>query len=252
MEKRQETGSSELQRVNRILSLAGLTSRRKADEWIRAGRVAVNGKVLTEVGAKAVWGLDSIKVDGREIPGYRKRIYLMLNKPFGYMTTLSDPENRPLATDLLKGVSQRVHPVGRLDFDSLGLLMFTNDGEWTYRLTHPRYRVPRTYKVTAEGNVGQGAITALTRGVRLDDGPSGRSKIALIAGNDRQTILRITITHGKPRQVRRMLESVGHRVIQLMRIGYGALVLGDLKVGRYRHLETDEIESMKKLVGLHL
>ena len=128
--------------------MAGLASRRKADELIKAGRIRLNGRVLREPGARAVWGVDSIKVDGEEIPGPFERVYLMLNKPFGYICALSDPAERPIVSDLLRDIRERVYPVGRLDFDTLGLLLLTNDGEWTHRLTHPRYHVPRTYKLT--------------------------------------------------------------------------------------------------------
>ncbi len=237
-------------RINQILSLAGLTSRRKADEWIKSGRVAVNGRLVTELGTRAVWGFDSIEVDGAEIPKPSARIYLVLNKPFGYVCSLSDPEGRRLVTDLLKGVTQRVYPVGRLDFDTLGLLLFTNDGECAHRLTHPSYRVPRTYKVTVAGKITDEAISLLKRGVQLEDGPTGLSKTTLISRSEKQSIIRMTITQGKSRQVRRMLEAVGYRAVHLMRTGFGKLSLGDLRVGEYRHLEKEEIESLRKLVGL--
>ncbi|MCP4667050.1 MAG: rRNA pseudouridine synthase, partial [Deltaproteobacteria bacterium] len=136
------------QRLNRILSSAGLTSRRKADEWIKSGRVMLNGRLVVEPGVRALWGIDRIQVDGQEIPRPSQRTYVMLNKPFGYICALSDPQGRPLVGDLLKDIPRRVYPVGRLDFDTLGLLLLTDDGEWAHRLTHPSYRVPRTYKVT--------------------------------------------------------------------------------------------------------
>ncbi len=237
-------------RVSRILSLAGLTSRRKAEEWIKSRRVMINGRLVTELGSRAVWGFDRITVDDKEIPNSTESLYIILNKPFGYISSLKDPEGRPLVTDLLKDIPQRVYPVGRLDFDTLGLLLFTNDGEWAYRLAHPRYQVPRTYKVTVAGEVTDIAASLLRKGVRLKNGPSGRAKVTLIDRNERYSIVRITITQGKNRQVRNMFEAVGFRVVHLVRIGFGNLRLGDLKVGEYRHLETVEVESMKKLVGL--
>jgi 23S rRNA pseudouridine2605 synthase len=242
--------SGKPQRINRILSLAGLTSRRGADEWIKSGRVSVNGKPGTEVGAKAIWGTDSIKVDGREIPKPSPRIYLMLNKPFGYISSLKDPEGRKLVTELLNGITQRVYPVGRLDFDSLGLLLFTNDGECAYRLTHPKYEVPRTYKVTAAGKITDKAIDRLRKGVQLEDGPSGGSKVTLISRNEKQSVLRMTITQGRTRQVRRMVEAIGFNAVHLVRTGFGMLRLGDLKIGEYRFLETEEVDAMKRMVGL--
>lgn len=206
--------------------------------------------MVTDLGAKAIWGQDLIQVDGLEIPKSFERLYFMLNKPFGTMCSLSDPEGRPVVTDLLDVSLQRVYPVGRLDFDSMGLLLLTNDGEWAHRLTHPRYRVPRTYKVTVRGEITREAMNLLRKGVRLADGPTGPSKITLINRNKRQSVVRMTITQGKSRQVRRMVEAVGYGVVHLIRIGFGGLVLGDLKVGEYRYLETVEVASLKKLVGL--
>ena len=242
--------SQKAQRVNRILSLAGLTSRRNADDWIKSGRITVNGRLVTELGTRAVWGSDSIKADGKEIPKPSPRIFLMLNKPFGYVCTLKDPEGRHLVTELLKGITQRVYPVGRLDFDSLGLLLFTNDGECAYRLTHPKYQVPRTYKATVEGAITEEAMNILRNGIELEDGPSGPSKITLISRDGKRSIIRMTITQGRSRQVRRMLEAVGSSVTHLMRTGFGSLRLGDLKIGEYRFLEREEVETMKRMVGL--
>jgi len=232
------------------LASAGLTSRREADKWIKAGRIKVNGQVVKELGTRATWGLDRIEVDGQGIPEPAARLYLLLNKPFGYICSLKDPQGRPLVTDLLRDITQRVYPVGRLDFDTLGLLLFTNDGEWAYRMMHPRYQVPRTYKVTVAGKMTDEAVRLLRKGVHLEDGPSGRSRATMITRNQRQSILRVTITQGKSRQVRRMLDTVGYNTVHLIRTGFGNLTLGDLKVGEYRHLETEEVVSLKKLVGM--
>ena len=238
------------QRVNRILSLAGISSRRKADDLIKSGRVIVNGRLVTEPGVRAIWGSDRICVDGLEIPKPTERLYLMLNKPFGYISSLFDPQGRPLVTELLRDIPQRIYPVGRLDFDTLGLLLFTNDGEWAHHMTHPRYRVPRTYKVTVAGSIGDESVNLLRKGVQLQDGSKVRSKASVITRSERQSILRITITEGKSRQVRRMLEAIGYSVVHLIRTGFGKIALGDLKVGEYRYLETEEVEEMKKLAGM--
>ena len=238
------------QRINRILSLAGVTSRRKADDLIRAGRVTHGGKVVKELGTQAVWGKESIKVDGIEIPKPSSRIYLMLNKPFACISALSDPAGRPVVTDFIKNIEDRVYPVGRLDFDSLGLLLLTNDGEWAYRLTHPSYHVPKTYKVTIEGHINPETLNILKKGIQLEDGFSGPAKIALLRQDEGKSVIRMTITVGRSRLVRRMLEFSGHKVIQLIRTGFGSLDLGDLKMGEYRHLETHEVEIMKKMVGM--
>ena len=238
------------QRLNRILSLAGITSRRKADDLIKSDRVMVNGHVVRKPGVRAIWGSDRICVDGQEIPKPSERLYLILNKPFGYVSSLSDPQGRPVVTELLRDIPQRVYPVGRLDFDTLGLLLFTNDGEWAHRMTHPRYRVPRTYKVTVTGAITDESLSLLQKGIPLEDGFIYRSKVTLVSRNENQSVLRMTITQGKSRQVRRMLDAVGYSVVHLMRIGFGKITLGDLKVGEYRYLETKEVEEMKKLAGM--
>jgi len=238
------------QRLNHILSAAGLTSRRKADIWISTGRVKVNGRTVRQLGTQAEWGRDQIQVDGREIPAPPQKIYLMLNKPFGYLSSLDDPAGRPLVTDLIKDIPERIYPVGRLDFDSMGLLLMSNDGEWTYRLTHPRYQVPKTYKVTVRGDVSSQDLLALKKGVMLDDGPSGPSSVSFIKRGSDKSLLRMTIKQGRSRQVRRMFDAVEREVIHLIRIGFGNLVLGDLKVGHYRHLETSEVLGLMKSVGL--
>jgi len=244
----QRTGNP--QRLNRILSSAGLVSRRNADELIRSGRVTVNGEQVKTLGTLAVWGEDRIRVDGQEIPIPSERVYLMLNKPFGYICALKDPGGRSLVTDLVKDLPQRVYPVGRLDFDTLGLLLLTNDGDWAHRLTHPRYHVPRTYKITIAGRITDLALANLGKGVLLEDGPSGPSKTHLIMRNERESIIRMTITRGMSRQVRRMVEAAGFRVIHLMRTAFGSLHLGDLKIGGYRPLTPDEVKATKKLVRM--
>jgi 23S rRNA pseudouridine2605 synthase len=232
------------QRINRILAEAGLASRRKADELIEAGRVMLNGKILRELGAKAEWGKDSIKLDGREIPQPEEKVYLMLNKPFGYVCTLNDPQGRPIVTDLLKDVPQRVYPVGRLDFDSMGLLLLSNDGDFSFKLTHPRFHLPRTYKVTVQGTVTEKDINALTNGLQLEDGPIRASNAALLGRQGEKSLVRLTIGQGRNRIVRRMIEALGYTVVHLVRIGFGNLELGNLKVGKYRHLEPIEIKEL--------
>jgi pseudouridine synthase len=238
------------ERINRILSLAGLASRRKADELIKAGRLRINGLVIREPGTRALWGIDSIKLDGKEIRKPFERLYIMLNKPFGYICALSDPAQRPIVSDLLKDIRERVYPVGRLDFDTLGLLLLTNDGEWAHRLTHPRYHVPRTYKITLEGKITDVTLNRLRRGIRLEDGPTGPCKVTPIWQDEQKSIIRMTVAMGRSRMIRRMLDAVGYRVIHLIRTGFGILELGELKIGNYRHLETHEIQAMKKMVGM--
>jgi len=237
-----------IQRINRILSEAGIVSRRKADDLIRSGRVMLNNKTLTELGAKAEWGKDIIKVDGREIPGPADKIYLMLNKPFGYVSTLSDPQGRPIVTDLLKEIPQRVYPVGRLDFDSMGLLLLTNDGDFSFQLTHPRYHVPRTYKVTVQGTVTEKDIDSIKTGIQLEDGFVSASSAAVIGRQGEKSLVRLTISQGRNRIVRRMVEALGYSVVHLVRIGFGSLELGNLKVGKYRRLEPEEVNELMEMM----
>lgn len=215
-----------------------------------SGRVTVNGKQVREPGARAVWGEDSIKLHGRDVRKPSERIYVLLNKPFGVVSSLRDPERRPVVTDLVKGIGERVYPVGRLDFDTLGLLILTNDGDLAHRLAHPRYHVPRTYKVTVEGSLSSESLNSLRKGVVLEDGFSGPSKVTVIQKGTERSMIRMTITRGRSRLVRRMVEAAGHKVIHLLRTGFGSLELGHLKVGAYRFLEAEEVESLKKLVGL--
>jgi pseudouridine synthase len=175
-------------------------------------------------------------------------LYLMLNKPFGYICSMSDPQGRPLVTSLLKDVPQRLYSVGRLDFDSMGLLLLTNDGEWAHRLMHPRYRIPRTYKATVEGSVGESELDQLRRGVMLSDGPTLPARVAVLKKTEGRCQIRITIRQGRSRQVRRMLEAVGYPLIHLIRIGFGSLVLGNLKVGEYRALELEELDELNRSI----
>jgi 23S rRNA pseudouridine2605 synthase len=244
-----KTETKMTQRINRILSEAGLASRRKADELIRSGRVMFNGKILRELGTKAEWGKDSIKLDGREIPGPEEKIYLILNKPFGYVCTLNDPQGRPIVTDLLKDVPQRIYPVGRLDFDSMGLLLLTNDGDFSFQLTHPRYHIPRTYKVTVQGIVTEKNLDTLKAGIELEDGFISTSSAALIGRQGEKSLVRLTIAQGRNRIVRRIIEALGYSVVHLVRIGFGSLELGNLKVGKYRQLEPGEINELMEMTS---
>ena len=239
-----------MHRINRILSLAGVLSRRKADELILSGRVTLNGLVIREPGARGLWGVDDIRVDGSQIPGPTPRVSLMLNKPFGYLCAMKDPAGRPVVTDLLKDLPVRVYPVGRLDFDSLGLLLFTNDGDLSFRLTHPGYHIPKTYKLTVDGDVPEQVLTALRKGIHLEDGFTGPAKAGLILKAGGRSIVRLTITQGRNRMVRRMMKALGHDTIHLIRTGFGGLELGNLRVGEYRYLEPDEVSGLRKVVRL--
>lgn len=241
------------QRIQKILSQMGIVSRRKAEELILEGRVTVNGKAAA-IGMKADPARDYIKVDGKLIAGPTREkpqnVYLMFNKPRGIVTTLSDPEKRPTVKDFLKNVKYRVFPVGRLDFDSEGLLLLTNDGDFANAVMHPSQRMSKTYLVKVKGIAGEEEIGKLRRGVKLEDGrtlPARVRKIKELANN---SWIEITIYEGRKRQVRRMLEKIGHEVIRLQRIAIDGLKLRDIRPGEIRHLTDEELKTLKKEVAI--
>jgi 23S rRNA pseudouridine2605 synthase len=247
MGKKSDRGA---ERLNKIIASSGIASRRRADELISSGRVVVNGQTVTKAGSKAVWGVDTIIVDGQRLPDPPEKLYVLLNKPFGYVCTLHDPQGRPIVRDLLGDLKERVYPVGRLDFDTQGLLILTNDGELAFRLTHPRFGVPRTYKALVEGRIAPQSLKKLRKGVMLDDGMTNPARVRMLERGQGRSLLRITVSEGRSREIRRMLEAAGHRTIQLKRTGYGSLSLGALKVGKYRHLTGEEVKSLRSSVGL--
>jgi 23S rRNA pseudouridine2605 synthase len=237
------------ERLQKILSQAGVSSRRAAEEIILAGRVAVNGMVISELGAKADPEQDTITVDGKRIGIDISRVYIVLYKPAGYMTTLKDPQGRPLVTDLLKGVRERVYPVGRLDYNTEGLLLLTNDGEWANALAHPRHEVDKEYHVRVQGQVSPVQIQKLTAGVELEDGMTAPALVRVVRESESNTWLSITIHEGRYRQVRRMCEAVSLSVVRLKRARYGFLGLEGLSTGKYRFLTSEEAERLRESSG---
>ncbi|MCL5061738.1 MAG: pseudouridine synthase [Nitrospiraceae bacterium] len=233
------------QRIQKILAQMGIASRRKAEELIEEGRVTVNGKVAA-LGMKADPAKDHIKVDGRLLIRPEPKIYLMFNKPVGVVTSLSDPEGRPTIKDFLKGIKYRVFPVGRLDYDSEGLLLITNDGDFAHSVLHPSKKIPKTYVVKVKGIIDEAEMEKLRGGVRLEDGLTAPAKVKRIRKADNNSWVEITIYEGRKRQIRRMLENVGYPVIRLKRIAINGIKLGDLKSGEIRHLTNEEI---KRLMG---
>lgn len=234
------------QRLQKILAQMGVASRRKAEELIVEGRVIVNGKAVA-VGMKADPTKDHIKVNGRLLTKPEPKIYLMFNKPAGVVASLSDPEGRPTVRDFLKGVKYRVFPIGRLDYDSEGLLLITNDGDFAHRILHPSKKTPKTYVIKVKGIIDEDAIEKLRRGVRLQDGLTAPSKVKKIRQSESNSWVEITIHEGRKRQVRRMLEKVGYPVIKLRRIAIGGLKLSDLKPGEIRRITVEEV---KKALGV--
>ncbi|MEA3357791.1 MAG: pseudouridine synthase [Thermodesulfobacteriota bacterium] len=238
-------------RLNKVIAMSGIASRRKADELISLGRVMVNNKVVTMAGTKVIQGIDSIIVDGKALSNDQQKIYVILNKPFGYISTLNDPHGRPIILDLLKDVKKRIFPVGRLDFDSQGLLILTNDGQLAFRLMHPKFHIPRTYKIIINGYLSNKSTARLEKGIALDDGLTHPAHVRIIKRDKDRSTVRITIFEGRSREIRRMFDALGHKTIKLIRTGYGNLVLGDLKVGKFRYIKKHEIETLKTLVDLH-
>ncbi len=229
------------ERIQKILSARGLASRRTAENWIRAGRVRVNGAVCT-LGASADPDADRIEVDGVPLPPPPGKKYLMLNKPRGYVTTLKDEKNRKTAASLVD-CGCRVYPVGRLDYDSEGLLLFTNDGQLADRLMHPRANVGKTYEVTVEGD-WRGGEALLARPIVLDGYRIHPPSVRLLRGEGSRAVFEITIREGRNRQIRRMCEAAGLRVLRLRRTQEGTLRLGMLPPGKWRELTKEEIESL--------
>jgi 23S rRNA pseudouridine2605 synthase len=237
------------ERLQKFLSRAGVASRRAAEEYIRAGRVAVNGQVVTVMGVKVDPDRDVIKVDGRLVRVTAPPRTVMLHKPSGYVCTSSDPQGRRVVTELLGKNAPRLYPVGRLDYDATGLLLFTNDGELAYRLTHPSYLVPRTYRVTVAGEVSRETLRQLAAGVDLD----GRIIYPEVYVNKRQpgkTVLELTVHEGRYHLIKRLLEQVGHPVVRLKRIAFGPLKLEGLPRGTFRELTGCEVLALKAEVDL--
>lgn len=236
------------ERLQKIISKAGIASRREAETLIQSGRVSVNNVVVTELGAKAELEHDVIKVDNQVLAS-KKKIYILLYKPKGIVTTLSDPEGRTTVTELLKEIHERIYPVGRLDYNTEGLLLLTNDGELTHKLTHPSHNIDKTYLTKVKGITTEEKLDLLRMGIKLEDGVTAPAKVVIkdfdYAKNS--TDVEITIHEGRNRQVRRMFEAIGHPVKQLKRTQYANLTLRGLKRGRYRHLEEKEVEALKKL-----
>jgi len=237
--------NDEMERLQKILSQAGIASRRASERLMLDGRVTVNGETVRELGTKADPARDDIRVDGRRVKVAAHHRYILLNKPRGYMTTRSDPERRPTVIDLLGGVREYVYPVGRLDFDSDGLLLLTNDGDLAARLTHPRHGVARVYEALVLGVPDAHDLKRLARGVTIDDRPTLPAIVKILRTRAGGAVLEITVREGRNRQVRRMCEAIGHPVSQLTRVAIGPLRDSRLKSGQWRDLADAEILRLR-------
>jgi len=239
------------ERLQKILSRAGMASRREAEKWIQEGRVAVNGKVVKKLGSQADASRDKIKVDGKLIPEF-SRLYYIFNKPGGVITSMGDPQGRPNLGEWLKPLRKRGHifSVGRLDFNSSGLLLLTNDGELAQRLTHPRYEVKKNYRVKISARPSEKELDRLRRGVRLKDGKTSPARVRILQLLRKNAWVEVEIHEGRYHEVRRMFEAIGYFVEKLIRVRFGPVHLGSLGPGEMRRLSREEISALKKTVGI--
>ena len=236
-----------MERLQKVIAASGLASRRKAEEMITEGRVTVNGETVRELGTKVAKG-DTVMVDGKPLPQEELEYYLV-NKPRKYVCTANDEHGRNQVTDLVD-TTARIYPVGRLDYDSSGLIILTNDGQFANMLMHPRYHIPKTYHVTVKGLVQRSDVAALSRGIKLDDGIKTLPAKVMITNQDipnERTSLDVTITEGRNRQIRRMFEALGYEVKKLHRTQYGTVRDDQMPSGSYRRLKPHEIKSLKEL-----
>ena len=248
-----ETGETPGIRLQKVLSQAGIASRRNAEKMIRDGRVEIDGQVVTELGTRVDPDVSQIRVDGARVVLDDSMVYLALNKPRGMHSTMSDDHGRPCIGDLIehrvRGNKKLFH-VGRLDADTEGLILLTNDGELAHRLMHPSYEIPKTYLATVNGTVPRGLGKKLRAGINLDDGPVAVDDFAVVDAIPGKTLIRITLHEGRKRIVRRMLAEVGFPVQELVRTDIGTLTLGEQRPGSFRALRRNEIGDLYKAVGL--
>ncbi len=237
-----------MERLQKVLARAGIASRRASEELITAGRVTVNGTVVTRLGTRVDPFADSVKVDGKRIKGFERPVYLLLNKPRGVLTSMDDPEGRPTVAGLLRPSRERVFPVGRLDMQSEGLLILTNDGDLARNLMHPSRLVPKTYLAKVRGVPEPATLRKLEAGIRMDGRKTAPAEVR-IARPGANAWVQITISEGRKHQVRRMLEAVGHPVSKLRRIRLGGVALGKLRVGEVRALTDSEVARLKRAAG---
>lgn len=237
-------------RLNKYLALAGIASRREADRMISEGRVSVNGEMVDMLGIQVDGEKDKVEVDGKSVKPMKSGVYVILNKPPGYLVTAKDPFQRPTIMNLLPSMKNRIFPVGRLDFDSEGLLLLTNDGDLANRLMHPSYQVIKEYRIRVKPEPDLSALATLQKGISLDGKKTAPAKFRILTTTVKGTLLMAKIHEGRKRELRRMFEYMGFRVLALKRVKLGNLHLGHLKKGKWRHLTRDEVARLKKKVGL--
>ena len=231
-----------LERLQKVLAKAGVASRRRAEELIRQGKVRVDGKVVTEMGTKVDPKTQDIECEGIPLASQEEKVYILLNKPSGYLSTVDDPQGRPIVTDLLNNIKERVYPVGRLDLDTEGALLLTNDGELAQKILHPSHEVNKTYVAKVKGLPGKKKLAALSICIELEGMKTWPASIEVLKTKAQSATIQITIHEGRKRQVRKMFEAIGHPVLELKRIAYGQLELGELGPGKYRLLTPGDIK----------
>lgn len=241
-----------MERLQRIIAHAGLASRRQAEQWILEGRITVNGQRVRELGSRADAARDDIRVNGRELRPAALRVYLAFHKPTGVITTMHDTEGRPSVADYLRagGHPRGVVPAGRLDYATSGLLLLTNDGDMAHRLTHPRYGVRKIYEVKLSGMPSEAQMERLRRGVGLEDGATAPAEVSVLRRLKQKAWLRVELREGRNREIRRMVEAVGHTVERLVRSHFGPVALGYLNRGEIRPLTEAEVARLKRAVAL--
>lgn len=232
------------ERLQKIIASAGIDSRRHAEALIKAGRVSVNGQVITEMGVKADPEKDVIRVDGNTISLEKTLYYIVLHKPAEYVTTMSDPQKRPTVVDLTRDIPERVYPIGRLDYESSGLLLLTNDGDFAQKIQHPRFEVPKTYRVKISGRLSKEELKQIAGGIPLPDGIFKPENLRVEKVNDKSTWLQLTLREGKNRVIRRGFEAAGRQVTRLVRESIGNITLAGLKEGQWRNLTSREINQL--------
>ncbi|UCG60712.1 MAG: rRNA pseudouridine synthase [Candidatus Zixiibacteriota bacterium] len=237
-------------RLNKYLSICGVTSRRGADGLITSGRVAVNGSTVEQLGTIIDEENDTVEVDGVPVSPVEKQVYVVLNKPPGVMTTLSDPFQRKTVTHYLADLDARVYPVGRLDYDTEGVLLLTNDGDLAFRLAHPRYRVEKIYEARVKGKFTEESVQAIGRGITLADGATGKATVNILSYQKGVSKVRLVLTEGRKREVKQLCAAVGHPVVKLVRKKFAGISAKGLQPGKWRHLTEKEVGVLRDLVGL--
>lgn len=239
-------------RLQKYLALCGVASRRKAEEFIAAGKVSVDGRTVRAMGEKINPQTQKVTVDGKQIAPETEKTYILLNKPKGYVTTLADPQGRPIVTDLIKDVETRIFPVGRLDFDTEGALLLTNDGELAQKMQHPSFEVTKTYEARIKGVPSWEKLKNLERGILLEGKMTSPAKLKILGKQTQSALVRITIHEGRKHQVKKMFSAIGHPVTSLKRVAYGNLRLQNLPRGRYRLLNKQDLKKIFQNIPLQI